>query len=159
VGGRQALVWGPAAVVCLCALLLQLGPQQRVRTPQSRLFDFGGPSRYVDAHARPGDGVLFFTAFYRKARLGYPADFQKVDDFGLAVSPAQAGTFQGTDKPFAQARPLLLSHRRIWVVGRPPSALLPGGPYRAESRLLLQRFSRIGEHHFRGIIVTLWIRR
>jgi mannosyltransferase len=159
VASRRTLVWLPAAVVCLCALVVQLGPQQRVRTPQSRLFDFGGPSRYVGAHARPGDGVLFFTAFYRKARLGYPADFRQVDDFGLAVSPARAGTFQGVDKPFAQARPLLLAHRRIWVVGRPPSAQLPGGPYRAESSLLLQRFTLVGERHFRGMIVTLWARR
>jgi mannosyltransferase len=157
--GWRALVWAPAAVVCLCALLLQLGPQQRVRTPQSRLFDFGGPSRYVAAGARPGDGVLFFTAFYRKARLGYPADFRQVDDFGLAVPPARAGTFQGLDKPFAQARPLLLAHRRIWVVGRPPSAQLPGGPYRAEGSLLQQRFTLTGERHFRGMIVTLWVRR
>ena len=87
-----ALVWGVGAVVCVLALVLQLGPQQRVRTPQSRLYDFGGPSRYVAAHAHQGDGVLFFSAFFRKARLGYPADFRKVSDFAMAVSPARPAT-------------------------------------------------------------------
>ncbi len=43
--GRRALVWVPAVAVCLCTLLAQLGPQQRIRTPDSRLFDFGGPAR------------------------------------------------------------------------------------------------------------------
>jgi len=144
--------------VCLCALLGQLGPQQRIRAPDSRLFDFGGPARYLGANARQGDGVLFFTAFYRKDRLGYPLDFRKVSDFALAEAPARAGTFRGRDKPFELTRPLMLSRRRIWVVGRLPSALLPPGPARQESMVLKRHFSLIGEQRFRGIVVTLWLR-
>jgi mannosyltransferase len=155
----RALFWVPGAVLCVCALLLQLGPLQRVRTPGSRLFDFGGPSRYVGANARHGDGVLFFTAFYRKARLGYPRDFQNVSDFALAVPPVRAGTFRGIDKPFMVTRTLMLERQRIWVVGKPPSALLPAGPFRAESLVLEHRFSLVAERHFRGIVVTLWRRR
>ena len=79
----------------MLALVLQLAPQQRVRTPQSRLYDFGGPSRYVAAHAHQGDGVLFFSAFFRKARLGYPADFRQVSDFAMAVSPAAGRRLPG----------------------------------------------------------------
>ena len=154
---RPALVWVPGVVVCLCALLLQIGPQQRVRTPQSRLFNFGGPSQFVAANA--GDGVLFFTAFYRKARLGYPGDFRKVTDFALAVPPAQNGNFQGRDKPFALTGPLMLGYHRIWVVGRPPSAMLSAGSMRQESMLLASRFTLIRERHFRRIVVTLWLRR
>src|SRR5215469_8135924 len=75
--GWRVPTWVPAAVACLCILLLQLTPQMRVRTPQSRKYDFGGPARYVEASARPGDGILFFDAFYRKDRLGYPQDFTK----------------------------------------------------------------------------------
>jgi mannosyltransferase len=154
-----ALAWAVGAVVCVLALVLQLGPQQRVRTPQSRLYDFGGPSRYVAAHAHQGDGVLFFSAFFRKARLGYPADFGKVSDFAMAVSPAQAGNFQGTDKPFGQVRPLMLAHQRIWVVGRSPFTQLTAPGIRDEDTLLRSDFTLAARHHFRHIWVTLWVRR
>jgi mannosyltransferase len=154
-----ALVWGVGAVVCVLALVLQLGPQQRVRTPQSRLYDFGGPSRYLAAHAHQGDGVLFFSAFFRKARLGYPADFRRVSDFAMAVSPEQAGNFQGTDKPFAQVRPLMLAHQRIWVVGQSPFSQLTAPGIRDEDALLQRDFTLVAKHHFRHIWVTLWVRR
>jgi len=157
--GRPALVWVPGTVLCLCALLLQLGPQQRVRTPESRMFDYGGPARYLAANARRGDGVLFFNSFFRKDRLGYPADFRKVSDFAMAVSPAAAGTFNGVNKPFAVIRPLMLARRRIWVVGRPPDALASSPAIRAESKVLKRRFSLEAERRFRGIVVTLWLRR
>ncbi len=106
---RRALLWVPGVVVCALALLLQIGPQQRIRTPDSRAYDFGGPSRFVGAHAQTGDGVLFFGTFYRKARLGYPQDFTKTSDFAMAVSPQQAGNFRGRDKPF---RPRRAAHAR-----------------------------------------------
>jgi mannosyltransferase len=161
----RALIWVPGVVVCLCALLLQIAPQQRVRTPQSRLFNFGGPSRYLAARAQRGDGVLFFTAFYRKAALGYPADFLKVSDLALAVPPAQYGNFQGRDKPFDLTGPIMLGYRRIWVVGKPPSAELSAGSagsagsIRQEALLLQSRFTLASERRFGRIVVTLWLRR
>jgi mannosyltransferase len=157
--GARALIWLPGVAICLCALVLQLAPQQRIRTPQSRLFDFGGPARYVAANARGGDGILFLTSFYRKARLGYPREFEKTSDFALAAAPVQTGTFRGRDKPFEVIRPLMLARRRIWVVGRLPSALLGVGPAREESMVLLDRFRLLRERRFRGIVVTLWLRR
>jgi mannosyltransferase len=156
---RHALLWVPGAVVCALALLLQIGPQQRVRTPDSRAYDFGGPSRFVAAHARTGDGVLFFGTFYRKARLGYPEDFTKTSDFAMAVSPQQAGTFRGRDKPFGLVEPLILAHKRIWVIGAEPSAQLPPGEYRGESLELNSNFALVLKHRFRGMTVTLWQRR
>ena len=156
---RRGLLWVPGVVVCVCALLLQLGPQHRVRTPQSRAYDFGGPSRFVGAHARTGDGVLFFGTFFRKARLGYPQDFTKTSDFAMAVSPQQAGTFRGLDKPFNLIEPLMRQHERIWVIGAEPSLQLPPGRYRAESAELRTDFSPVLTRRFRGMIVTLWARR
>jgi mannosyltransferase len=156
---RQALLWVPGVIVCALALLLQIGPQQRVRTPDSRAYDFGGPSRFVAAHARTGDGVLFFGTFYRKARLGYPEDFTKTSDFAMAVSPQQAGTFRGRDKPFGLVEPLILAHKRIWVIGAEPSAQLPPGEYRGESLELSNNFALVLKHRFRGMTVTLWQRR
>jgi len=156
---RRALIWVPGVAVCLCALILQLAPQQRARTPQSRLFDFGGPSRYVGAHAQRGDGVLFFTSFYRKARLGYPADFRKVSDFALAVPPVRTGNFQGRNRPFEITGPLMLEHRRIWVIGTVPSRRQSAGQLREESMVLLDHFSLVTTRHFRNVVVTLWLRR
>jgi mannosyltransferase len=158
-GSRPALVWVPGVAVCVCALVLQLGPQHRIRTPASRLFDFGGPSAYVGANARQGDGVMFFGNLFRKARLGYPQDYTKTTDFGMAKSPEQTGSFRGTDKPFAAVQPLMLGHQRIWVIGHVPSPRLPAGLLRAESAVLQQNFRLAAERRFKGIIVTLWQRR
>jgi mannosyltransferase len=155
---RRALVWVPGVVACVCALVLQIGPQQRARTPQSRSFDFGSASRYVGARERPGDGVLFFPDFYRKARLGYPADFAETSDFAMAVSPVQAGDFRGTDKPSQVTGPLMLGYQRIWVIGHVPSPRLKIPALRAESIVLETHFTRIGERLFRGMTVTLWLR-
>jgi mannosyltransferase len=152
------LVWAPGVIICVLALVLQLAPQHRVRTPQSRLFDFGGPSRYLAAHAQHGDGVLFFSNFFRKARLGYPADYRQVSDFAMAQSPAAAGDFQGRDKPIAAVQSLMLGYQRIWVVGRSPSAGLTAGPVRAEDAVLRSHFSLAARQHFKGIFVTLWVR-
>ena len=157
--GRRALVWVPGVTVCVCALLLQLTPLQRVRTPGSRLFNFGGPAFYIGAHARQGDGVLFFSSFFRKARLGYPSQYRKTSDFAMAVSPAVADPFRGIDKPFTAVRPLMLSHQRIWVVGLRPSAKLPAGPLREESMVLGHDFTRIAVRGYRNVWVTLWLRR
>jgi mannosyltransferase len=156
---QRSLIWVPGAVLCVCALVLQLGAQQRARTPQSRLYDFGGPSRYVAAHARQGDGVLFFNDFFRKARLGYPDDFRKVSDFAMAVPPTQAGTFRGINKPVAAIQPLMLGYQRIWVVGWSPERHLRAGPIEAQAVVLRSRFSLAARHYFRNIWVTLWVRR
>ena len=157
--GWRALIWVPGIIVCVAALVFQLGPQQRVRTPGSRLYNFGAPSVYVAAHARPGDGVLFFSSFFRKARLGYPADYRDVRDFAVAQTPAQAGTYQGTNKPPATVNLLMADYRRIWVVGNAPSESLKLKPLRQESAVLLDRFTMVTKRHWRGITVTLWVRR
>ena len=68
-------------------LIFQLGPQHRARTPETRQFDYGDPAFYIGAHARPGDGMLFFNSFFRKARLGYPHQFRDTADFAMSVSP------------------------------------------------------------------------
>jgi mannosyltransferase len=156
---RPYLTFGPGAAICVLALLLQLGPQHFIRTPQSRQFDFGGPSRYVAARAQPGDGVLYSDTLFRKAELGYPADFTKVTDFAVASTPLQAGNFRGTDKSFSLTRPLMLGYRRIWVIGARPSASAASSLFRQESALLQSDFSLAAKQRFRGIVVTLWIRR
>ena len=155
---RRALLWVPGVAVCVCALVLQIGPQQRARTPQRSSFDFGSAAHYVGARARTGDGVLFFPDFYRKARLGYPADFAGTTDFAMAISPVQAGDFRGTDKPPQVTGPLMLGYQRIWVIGRVPSPRLKIPALRAESIVLETHFTQAGKRRFRGMTVTLWLR-
>jgi mannosyltransferase len=158
-GVRRTLIWLPGVVVCVLALVLQLGPDQRVRTPQSRAYDFGAPSLYIAARAHRGDGVLYFDTFFRKAELGYPWDFTKVTDFAEAETPMKAGDFRGVDKTYAQTLPLMLGYQRIWVVGDLPSARLPTALLRNESVTLARQFTLADVQHFRGITVTLWVRR
>lgn len=155
---HRELVAVPGVLICALALVLQLGPEHHVRRPGSREYNFGGPSQYVAAHSRKGDGVLFFGTLFRKARLGYPGDFRNVTDFALAVSPTKAGNFRGTDKPFSQVGPLMLTYQRIWVLGSRPSPLLAGssGPESAE---LERDFTLVMQHHYKGIDLTLWQRR
>jgi mannosyltransferase len=158
-GARRALICLPGVVLCVFALVLQLTPDRSVRTPQSRAYDFGGPSRYIGAHSRRGDGILYFDTFYRKAELGYPWDFTKVADFAEAETPMQAGTFRGVDKSLAQTLPLILRYQRIWVVGDQPSATLPTALLRGESQTLAKGFRMTDIQYFKGITVTLWVRR
>jgi mannosyltransferase len=157
--GRNALIWVPGIVVCVAALVLQIAPQQRVRTPGSRMFNFGAPSQYIDAHARPGDGVLFFGPFFRKARLGYPADYRDLRDFAMAESPEAAGTFAGTNKTAAAVAPLMRDYRRIWVVGNAPSTGLAASALAQESGQLMKDFKLAAKRHWKGVAVTLWVRR
>ena len=102
--------------------------------------------------------MLYFGTLFRKAELGYPADFTKVTDFAVAVTPMRAGNFRGTDKSFSATRPLMLRYRRIWVLGARPSAAL-GGMFGPESAVLTSDFSLAASRRFRGIVVTLWVRR
>ena len=155
----RVVVAATGAIACLGVLIFQLGPQHRARTPLTREYDFGDPAFYISAHARPGDGVLFFSSFFRKARLGYPDQFRDTTDFAMAVSPQKSGTLNGFDKPLPVVRSLMLTYRRIWVVGTPPSAHASSPVLRGEGELLMSRFTRIAERHFRGIVVTFWVRR
>jgi mannosyltransferase len=157
--GYRSAFWVPGVIICACTLVFQLGPQRNDRTPQVRLFDLGGPAAYVGAHARPGDGVLFFNSFYRKIRLCYHGDFREVSDFAMAKSPLQAGNFDGTDQPFPVIRARMLAHQRIWVVGHRPSANVISPSIRLQSTLLHQRFTLIARKHFSGVFVMLWRQR
>jgi mannosyltransferase len=157
--GWRSLVWLPGVIVCVLALVLQFGAQHRARVPQSRQFDYGDPAFYIGAHAQKGDGVLFFNTFYRKITFGYPQDFRDITDFALAVSPERSGTYNGINKPFPVVRSLMLTYRRIWVVGRAPSAHVTSPAIRGEGGLLMSRFTRIALRHFKGMVVTLWVQR
>jgi mannosyltransferase len=156
---KRVLLVLPGVLICALTLGLQIPKQQYVRTASARQFDYGAPSRYVAAHARAGDGILYFTEFFRKAELGYPQDFAKVTDFSLAKSPAAAGWITGTDKPVPVVRTLMLGYQRIWVLGRPPAAALPAGQLTEERAWLVSHFRFVRQVSYQGIVVSLWVRK
>jgi mannosyltransferase len=156
---RPELVVAPGLAVCVCVPLLQLNALRGERTPESRSFNFGGPSFFVGNHALPGDAVLYMDSFFRKAELGYPAEFRNTRDIALAVSPAATASYLGANKPFTAIRPLMLDHQRIWVIGYLPSPLLQAGTLRDESLLLQRDFRRAVVRSYKGIWLTLWVRR
>ncbi|HEY2552326.1 MAG TPA: hypothetical protein VGI64_17295 [Streptosporangiaceae bacterium] len=158
VSSLRTLAWVPGVVVCVLVLVLQLGAQRHDRSPSSRLFNYGGPSQFLAVHARQGDGVLFLTSFFRKARLGYPADYAKVSDFAMERTPQQTGSYMGVDKPFAEIAPLMLQHQRIWVLSRLPVRPLGISEYTQERDLLNQKFTLVTQHSFQGILLQLWRR-
>jgi mannosyltransferase len=156
---RRALLALTGTVACLAVLIFQLTPQHRARTPLTREFDYGDPAFYIAARAQPGDGLLFFNSFFRKAELGYPDQFRDTTDFAMAVTPQKSGTLNGFDKPFSVVGPLMLTYQRIWVVGRAPSAKVTSPAIRGEGKLLMSRFTEIAHKKFKGVVVTLWQRR
>ncbi|HTW02830.1 MAG TPA: glycosyltransferase family 39 protein [Streptosporangiaceae bacterium] len=156
---RRAVLAVTGVIACLAVLVFQLTPQHRARTPLTRQFDYGDPAFYIGAHARPGDGVLYFNSFFRKAELGYPHQFRDTTDFAMAVTPQESGTLNGFDKRAQVVESLMLTYQRIWVVGRAPSAKVTNPAIRAEGELLMARFTEIAHKKFKGMVVTLWQRR
>jgi hypothetical protein len=53
----------------------------------------------------------------------------------------------------------MLRYQRIWVIGRVPSARLAKRAFRDESIVLETHFTMAGKRRFRGMTVTLWLRR
>jgi hypothetical protein len=77
----------------------------------------------------------------------------------MAVSPEKAGNFNGVDKTFAAVEPTMLTYRRIWVLGRLPSAHVINPSIAAEGQLLLSSYRPVFERQYKGMILSLWVRR
>jgi mannosyltransferase len=155
----RAWLWLPGIAVVVFVFLVQLPAAQFIRTPDSRLRDFGAPATYLSHHARPGDGVLFFSNYFRLMELGYPSDFRNLSDIGAEESPLKSGTFKGIDAPFLTAAPRILGRNRIWVVGHVPFGPQPTALDDDERTLLADDFRVIQILPFHGVTVSLWERR
>jgi mannosyltransferase len=155
----RAWLWLACVGVVTFVFLVQLPAAQFIRTPASRLRDFGAPAHYLSEHARPGDGVLFFSDYFRLMELGYPSDFGNLSDIGAAESPLQSGTFKGVDAPLLSAAPRILSRDRVWVVGHAPFGALPTTLDDQERDLLVDYYRMVKILPFHGVTVTFWVRR
>jgi mannosyltransferase len=137
---RARLEWAGGLAGVLIVAFANIWAQNAARQPESRLFDFGSPSAYLATQAQPGDGVLFATGFYRKAKLAYPEDFRNLTDFSIAIPPGRLGTFQGRNLGFWAIRAKMLKFHRIWVVGLPPSYPPPIPPFPSLARAVERHF-------------------
>lgn len=154
-----AWVWIPAFAMTLVTFVVQLPTQQLIRTPDARLRDFGAPAKYIGHHAQPGDGVLYFSSFFRLVELGYPDDFRNLTDVGVAQTPEQAGTFRGVDTSFEVAAARMLTHNRLWVIGRQPLGTQPTTLNDEERDLLVDDYHLVRLLQFHGLTVSLFERR
>jgi mannosyltransferase len=150
------------AALCVAVFAGQLADQQNQRKPISR-GGYGEVAAFVEAHARPGDGLVFVETYFRKIRLAYPHRFRKVTDLPIDETPAQVGDFRGTDLPIGRARPLLLAHARIWTVGlSAPDGQVPeghGGHSVMAYRLVRARYRPVLGADFADLTVRLWVIR
>ncbi|HVW80497.1 MAG TPA: glycosyltransferase family 39 protein [Mycobacteriales bacterium] len=150
-------LWLPAVGIVAAIFVIQIPAARYIRTPDSRLRDFGAPARYLDRHSRPGDGVLFFGDYFRLMELGYPQDFRNLADIAAAQSPLASGPVRGVDAPFLTVAPRILARDRIWMVGHAPYGELPTSIDDEERDLLVDNFRLVRIVPFHGLTVTLWV--
>jgi mannosyltransferase len=155
---RAALIAGVA--VLALAMALQLGVQQHIRTPQGRPEDYAAAAKYVNAHARAGDGVVFLPDNFRNMKLGYPNQFRALSDFALVRTPQQSGNLRGVTLPPAAATAALRSHSRIWQVGSTwRQANFGSAAVRAMAHALLTDYRVAKVRRFHGVTVRLFQRK
>jgi mannosyltransferase len=154
--------WLPGVALCAVVLLGQLSTQRAMRLPE-RNADYGPLVDYLAATSRPGDGVLFLDAYYRKIELAYPTNFRHVEDFALARTPAEVGSYRGRLRSFSSIRARLLAHDRVWTIGpslrRARHKAGAGGGLASGQQALLQSHFRLQTHRrFGPVVLDLWQR-
>jgi mannosyltransferase len=118
---------GPSAVARIRALapvavlpalaVLAVPAQAGYRDPATgHGEDVLGVARYVAAHARPGDAVLFVPYDLRDVDTLYPGAFAGVDDVAMATGPVPSGTISGLDRPPARIPAALAGRKQVWLV-------------------------------------------
>lgn len=148
--------WLPGLAACLCCVALQGAALTRIRTPDGWRQNFGGAADYVAHRGQPGDAVIFVPHSFRWARLGYLRQYRQLDDVALARSPQQSGSLNGINKTHARATRDLLTHRRIWVIGRPMNNLTPFDAL--QLNLVQTRYHLVTDKHFHGVEVRRYDR-
>jgi mannosyltransferase len=149
--------WGPMVLGC-GVLVAQLWTQwpliARQHTARGAPQDMLAVARYVRAHARPGDGVVYAPRSFESAALGYPDDFADVRDLVLAVPGARSGTLYGTELPAPAITRAVVGTARVWLIGTSS----PGGSTRPELAALAAHFRPVSRRHERGCTITLYER-
>jgi mannosyltransferase len=118
--GLAALRWPVAPAALAVLLVMGLPLQLQLRVPHGVI---GQAARYLGAHERPGDAIVYPGAYVPPWSLAFPRQFGRLRDLSLGQTASAAGQLYGRTVP----RSVLLRRERgvhrIWVVqmGRAPS--------------------------------------
>jgi len=104
-------VWRAGAVVLLLALAVPA--QLAMRVPGTGLRQ---AASILAAAGRPGDAIVYPGTDIPPWYLAYPAGFARLDNIGMARSPAVSGRLYGVSVPLDLLKQREQHARRIWVV-------------------------------------------
>lgn len=134
-GVGAARSWRVGVVLVLVLAVAGVPVATRTRGPVGKRDDVLVVAQIVQAHRRPGDGVLWEPRGRRFVELGYPAEFAGLLDVTLDGTPRQTGTLYGTDVALDSPRSRLRTVSRLWVITQPDTKLVwPGVPDTATAR-------------------------
>jgi mannosyltransferase len=160
--GMNATVisWLAPALVIVFIAAASVPPQQAIRRPWSRTDYLRKVSQIVDAHARPGDAVLYLGARARIVSQGYPAPFRKLRDLALARSQLASATLNGVEVTPAVLRGRFAGVSRVWIISD-SGPVLPAvhGALDIEKLALARTMRMIGHWHTRNDLILLYARQ
>src|SRR5215471_11995281 len=104
-------VWRAGAAVLILALAVPA--QLAMRVPGTGLRQ---AASFLAAAGRPGDAIVYPGTDIPPWYLAYPAGFARLDNIGMARSPAVSGRLYGVSVPLALLKQREQHARRIWVV-------------------------------------------
>jgi mannosyltransferase len=111
--GLAALGWVWRAGAAILILALAVPPQLTMRVPGTGLRQ---AASFLAAAERPGDAIVYPRTDIPPWYLAYPAGFTRLDNIGMARSPAASGRLYGVSVPLALLKQREQHARRIWVV-------------------------------------------
>ena len=104
-------VWRAGAAVLL--VVLAVPAQLAMRVPGTGLRQ---AASILAAAGRPGDAIVYPGTDIPPWYLAYPAGFARLDNIGMARSPAVSGRLYGVSVPLDLLKQREQHARRIWVV-------------------------------------------
>ena len=104
-------VWRAGAAILILALAVP--PQLTTRVPGTGMRQ---AASFLAAAERPGDAIVYPGTDIPPWYLAYPAGFARLDNIGMARSPAASGRLYGVSVPLALLKQREQHARRIWVV-------------------------------------------
>src|SRR5499427_1805446 len=104
-------VWRAGAVMLILALAVPA--QLAMRVPGTGLRQ---AASFLAAAGRPGDAIVYPGTDIPPWYLAYPAGFARLDNIGMARSPAVSGRLYGVSVPLDLLKQCEQHARRIWVV-------------------------------------------
>jgi len=103
-------VWQAGAAVLILALAVPL--QLTMRVPGTGLRQ---AASFLAAAGQPGDAIVYPGTDIPPWYLAYPAGFARLDNIGMARSPAASGRLYGVSVPLALLKQREQHAQRIWV--------------------------------------------